>query len=133
MITEPSSSAPQQPVITKTMTSTATNSSFHDLPSFIENENENTLNRSDMGHEMLFANGTSILGNSGAGGGGSSSSSSNKSKRLLTFNIEFYKTKFQLYLPDNNTVLDLKKLIAEEIKLPVKNQKLKGFRNKVFI
>lgn len=126
MITEPSASPPQilnhQATSAKKTTETVSNSLFRNLPSYIENEDE-TFNNSDTAHEMLFANGTSILGKS--------SGSSNRSKRLLTFNIEFYKTKFQLYLLDNNTIMDLKKLIEEEIKLPVKNQKLKGFRNKV--
>lgn len=73
-------------------------------------------------HLDLFANGTSIMLNQAA--------TTNKSKRLLTFNIEFYTNKFQLYVPDNNTVLDLKNLITQEIQLPAKYQKLKGWKNK---
>jgi hypothetical protein len=104
MITE--TSQPSQPLpITSATTQTT-----------IINESENHLD--------LFANGTSIMLNQ------TTTTTTSKSKRLLTFNIEFYTNKFQLYVPDNNTVLDLKNLITQEIQLPAKYQKLKGWKNK---
>lgn len=69
----------------------------------------------------LFANGVSIKRND---------QSSFKSKRLLTFNIEYFSKKFTLYVPDESTVQELKELISNEINLPIKHQKLKGWKNK---
>lgn len=53
-----------------------------------------------------------------------------KPNRLLNFHIEYFQKKFTLHMPDNETILSLKKLIEQEIDLPPENQKLKGWKNK---
>ena len=74
----------------------------------------------------LYASGTSINPPIGFGFMGYNK----PSNRLINFKIEYFKHKFDLHMPDSETVLALKELISDEINLPVENQKLKGWKNK---
>ena len=74
----------------------------------------------------LYASGTSINPPIGFGFMGYSK----PANRLINFKIEYFQHKFDLHMPDSETVLALKELISHEINIPVENQKLKGWKNK---
>ncbi|RMZ93019.1 FAS-associated factor 1 [Brachionus plicatilis] len=54
-------------------------------------------------------------------------------KRLITFNIEYLEQKFQLHVPENQTVGTIKNLINEKIQVPAEKQYLSGWLNKSIV